>query len=83
MRHLNVGGVLERLNADDIAKELGNSCPDLESVDFWKAVTLTSQGINALTRCKNLREVDFSWWYVLIDDCFVIYIIVFFIEFCI
>lgn len=61
LRHLNVAGVLEYLNADEIARELGNSCLQLESVDFWKAMSLTSLGINALTRCRNLREVDFSW----------------------
>ncbi|XP_012227104.2 F-box/LRR-repeat protein 4 [Linepithema humile] len=61
MRHLNIAGMQEYLHADEIAIELGNSCPKLESVDFWKVCTLTSQGIGALARCKNLREVDFSW----------------------
>ncbi|EZA61152.1 hypothetical protein DMN91_005152 [Ooceraea biroi] len=61
MRHLNVAGVSERLDADEIARELGSSCLGLESVDFWKALNLSSQGINALTACRNLREVDFSW----------------------
>lgn len=63
MRHLNVAGMHERLNVDEVAVELGNSCPYLESVDFWKAQTFTPHGLRALARCKNLREVDFSWWY--------------------
>ncbi|KAM0727295.1 F-box/LRR-repeat protein 4 [Formica fusca] len=62
LRHLNIAGTFQdNINIDVIAMELGRSCPDLESIDFWKAQTLTSQGINALAACKNLREVDFSW----------------------
>lgn len=65
MRHLNIAGIHERFNADEVAIELGNSCLHLESVDFWKALTITSHGIRALARCKELREIDFGWWYVL------------------
>ncbi|XP_020281990.1 F-box/LRR-repeat protein 4 isoform X2 [Pseudomyrmex gracilis] len=61
MRHLSIAGMRKHFNADEVAVELGTSCPDLESVDFWKAMTLTWQGIDALSNCKNLREVDFSW----------------------
>lgn len=65
MRHLNLAGMHDRLNIDDVAIELGNSCPYLESVDFWKAQTLTLHGVKALSHCTNLREVDFGWWCVL------------------
>ncbi|XP_077274473.1 F box and leucine-rich-repeat gene 4 isoform X2 [Temnothorax americanus] len=61
MRHLHIGGTDKYLNVDEVAVELRNSCPDLESIDLWKAHTLTSQGIDALADCKNLREVDFGW----------------------
>ncbi|XP_024873907.1 F-box/LRR-repeat protein 4-like [Temnothorax curvispinosus] len=61
MRHLDIGGTYEYLNVDEVAMELRNSCPDLESIDLWQAHTLTSQGIDALADCKNLREVDFGW----------------------
>lgn len=62
LRHLNIAGTFQdNININVVAMELGRSCPDLESIDFWKAQTLTSQGINALAACKNLREVDFSW----------------------
>jgi len=64
MRHLHIGGTDRNLNVDEVAIELRNSCPDLESIDLWKMPTLTSQGINALADCKKLREVDFGWWYV-------------------
>ncbi|KAL0113084.1 hypothetical protein PUN28_012359 [Cardiocondyla obscurior] len=61
MRHLHIGGTDKSLNVDEVAMELKNSCPDLESIDLWKAHTLTSQGIDALADCKNLREIDFGW----------------------
>ncbi|KAI4484703.1 hypothetical protein M0804_007269 [Polistes exclamans] len=61
MKHLNLAGMHDRLNVDEIAIELGNSCLKLESVDFWKAQTLTPHGVRALARCVNLREVDFGW----------------------
>ncbi|XP_015432230.1 PREDICTED: F-box/LRR-repeat protein 4 [Dufourea novaeangliae] len=61
MRHLNLAGMHDRLNIDEVAVELGNSCPYLESVDFWKAQTLTPHGVRALSHCTNLREVDFGW----------------------
>lgn len=62
MRHLNVAGMHERLNMDDVAIEIANSCSNLESIDCWKAQTLTPTGVRALTRCTRLREVDFGWW---------------------
>ena len=71
MRHLLILGTYDNLlNADEVVIELRNSCPDLESIDLWKTHTLTSQGIDALADCKNLREVDFGWWYVLCHTFF-------------
>ncbi|XP_011688222.1 PREDICTED: F-box/LRR-repeat protein 4-like [Wasmannia auropunctata] len=61
MRHLHIGGTDKSLNVDEVAMELRNSCPDLESIDLWKTHSLTSQGIDALADCRNLREVDFGW----------------------
>ncbi|XP_076642325.1 F box and leucine-rich-repeat gene 4 isoform X2 [Halictus rubicundus] len=61
MRHLNLAGMHDRLNIDEVAVQLGNSCPYLESVDFWKAQTLTPHGVRALSHCSNLREIDFGW----------------------
>lgn len=62
IRHLNLAGMHDRLNMDKVAIEIANSCINLESIDFWKAQTLTPQGVRALTRCVHLREVDFGWW---------------------
>ncbi|XP_057336309.1 F-box/LRR-repeat protein 4 [Microplitis mediator] len=61
LRHLNLAGVNDRLNMDEVALELSNSCNYLESIDCWKVQTLTPIGVRALTRCTKLREVDFGW----------------------
>ncbi|XP_074113577.1 F box and leucine-rich-repeat gene 4 [Cotesia typhae] len=61
IRHLNLAGVNDRLNMDEVALELSNSCNYLESIDCWKVQTLTPVGVRALTRCTRLREVDFGW----------------------
>ncbi|XP_033326339.2 F box and leucine-rich-repeat gene 4 [Megalopta genalis] len=61
MRHLNLAGMHDRLNIDEVAVQLGSSCPHLESVDFWKAQTLTPHGVRALSHCSKLREIDFGW----------------------
>lgn len=65
MRHLRLGGMMKLdhpnlLQMDEIAMELRNSCPDLESINLWLPYALTSQGINALADCKNLREIEFE-----------------------
>jgi len=40
---------------------LSLSCKKLESIDMWKSATLTSNGLRALAKCTNLREIDFGW----------------------
>ncbi|KYN30026.1 F-box/LRR-repeat protein 4 [Trachymyrmex cornetzi] len=57
MRHLCLAGTTYRLDVNKVIMELRNSCPDLESIDLWKMDTLTSQSIDALADCKNLRKL--------------------------
>ncbi|XP_011692754.1 PREDICTED: F-box/LRR-repeat protein 4-like [Wasmannia auropunctata] len=59
MRHLHIRYTCE-VDVNEVAVELKNSCPDLESIDSCTN-TFTSRGIDALADCKNLREVDFGW----------------------
>ncbi|XP_012256957.2 F-box/LRR-repeat protein 4 [Athalia rosae] len=61
MRHLNLAACDHILNMDDIAIQVAYSCPQLESIDFWKSHSLTPHGVRALARCRQLREVDFGW----------------------
>ena len=62
MRHLNLASMHERLNMDEISQSLAAYCPNLESIDFWKAHTFTVSGLKLLSNCRSLKEVDFGWW---------------------
>lgn len=59
--HLNVGSCKMISSMDEVAIALGNNCPGLISVDFWKSYSLTPQGIKALGNCKHLQELDVGW----------------------
>ncbi|XP_036143916.1 F-box/LRR-repeat protein 4-like [Monomorium pharaonis] len=48
------------LNIDEVTVELKNSCPNLETINL-KLAKITSKSIYALADCKNLREIDFGW----------------------
>ncbi|XP_071567678.1 F-box/LRR-repeat protein 4-like isoform X2 [Temnothorax nylanderi] len=47
-------------NIDVVAKELKNSCRDVEVISLLYTIDLTSQGIDALADCKNLRKLHLS-----------------------
>ncbi|XP_077270002.1 F-box/LRR-repeat protein 4-like [Temnothorax americanus] len=48
------------INVDTVAIELRNSCPNMEAIYLQDTSNLTSQGINALADCKNLRKLKLS-----------------------
>ncbi|XP_077270117.1 F-box/LRR-repeat protein 4-like [Temnothorax americanus] len=50
--HLAYGGA-----ADEVVIELRNSCHNLEVISLSETRGFTSQGLNALADCKNLRKV--------------------------
>ncbi|XP_011689031.1 PREDICTED: uncharacterized protein LOC105450742 [Wasmannia auropunctata] len=56
MRNLNLANT--RLNIDTVAIELKN-CFNLERLNLMDC-SFTSQGIDALADCKNLKEINFS-----------------------
>ncbi|XP_077270007.1 F-box/LRR-repeat protein 4-like [Temnothorax americanus] len=56
MRELRWGST-HIISPDAIAIELASSCRDLEVINSLEVRHLTSQGINALADCKNLRKV--------------------------
>ncbi|TGZ51321.1 hypothetical protein DBV15_06414, partial [Temnothorax longispinosus] len=47
------------INAEAVLKELAKSCRNLDVINSLCVNHLSSQGISALTNCKNLRKVDF------------------------
>ncbi|XP_059050959.1 F-box/LRR-repeat protein 4 [Achroia grisella] len=61
LEHLNVGACKMISSMDDVAKALGNKCPNLISVDFWRSFSLTTTGAKAIGKCKNLQELDVGW----------------------
>ncbi|XP_049860890.1 F-box/LRR-repeat protein 4 isoform X1 [Schistocerca gregaria] len=61
LKHLNIGSCVHVEDMDKIAAILGEYNKDLISVDFWKATSLTSVGMKALSQCHKLEEVDFGW----------------------
>ncbi|XP_071644119.1 F-box/LRR-repeat protein 4-like isoform X2 [Temnothorax longispinosus] len=54
------------LNINAVVIELRNSCHNLEVISLLRG--LTSQGLNALADCKNLRKVTFPQFARLITD---------------
>ncbi|KAJ8669039.1 hypothetical protein QAD02_000298 [Eretmocerus hayati] len=61
IRHLNLAGMHNRLDMDVVSTEIAASCSKIESIDFWKAQSLTADGIRALSNCSGLKEIDFGW----------------------
>ncbi|XP_011688587.1 PREDICTED: uncharacterized protein LOC105450446 isoform X2 [Wasmannia auropunctata] len=59
MRDLNLCSCFD-LNIDAVAVELQNLCPNLERLNLKDCNPFTSQTIDALAKCKNLKEVNFS-----------------------
>lgn len=49
-------------NMDEVAWQLGTSCPRLVSIDLWKSHGLTAFGLAALANCPQLAEIDLGWW---------------------
>ncbi|XP_011163017.2 uncharacterized protein LOC105198069 [Solenopsis invicta] len=58
MRDLNLTRLHGVLNVDEVAMTLKTFCSNLENIDL-RETFLTSQGIDALADCKNLREITF------------------------
>ena len=48
-------------------EEIHKQAIQLESLDMWRAYSLTNLGMNVLaaTSCC-LQEIDIGWWYVLV-----------------
>lgn len=51
---------------DEIASHISKYNRELVSIDMWKSHSLSSVGLQALSVCSHLEEVDFGWWYVLL-----------------
>lgn len=46
---------------DQVALFIGKYNKHIVSIDMWKSHALTAKGIQALSECHELEEVDFGW----------------------
>lgn len=62
MRNLNLGGIRFVSTLDTVMQQLSQTCPRLESLDLWRAKTLSFVGLGHLAAgCPNLLELDVGW----------------------
>ncbi|XP_071506910.1 F-box/LRR-repeat protein 4-like [Diadema antillarum] len=62
LRHLNLGATKTIANFDSVISAVGKHCPLLESLDVWRAATLSCDGVESLAKgCPNLLELDVGW----------------------
>lgn len=55
---------------DEIAIQISKCNPEMVSIDMWKSFSLSAVGLMALSKCTQLEEVDFGWWYIIDSDFF-------------
>lgn len=63
LRHLNIGSCVYIFNFDAVMELISENCPKIESLDLWRAYSLTSFGLNKIANsCFSLQEIDIGWW---------------------
>lgn len=58
-----VGFFSQMTNMDEIAIQISKYNLEMVSIDMWKSFSLSAVGLMALSKCTQLEEVDFGWWY--------------------
>jgi hypothetical protein len=65
LKHLNLGSCTEISNFDDVASWISLYIPHIESLDLWRALSLTNKGLEKIANsCVKLKELDIGWWFV-------------------
>lgn len=67
LRHLIIDHCQNLSQVDDIFETLSNYNPKLVALSAWKVRTATPRGIQFLSRCHQLRELDVGWVLVLAE----------------
>ena len=63
LRHLNLGSCVHIFNFDVVMELISENCEKIESLDLWRAYSLTSFGLNKIAnKCFSLQEIDIGWW---------------------
>ncbi|XP_022208988.2 F-box/LRR-repeat protein 4 [Drosophila obscura] len=61
LKHLNLAFCGVSVNMDDVADHLATYNTQLVSLDLWKAHFLSARGLLAISRCRQLEELDLGW----------------------
>ncbi|KAK3745545.1 hypothetical protein QZH41_012454 [Actinostola sp. cb2023] len=62
LKHLNIGACSLVNRCDDVLSCLRENCRDLISLDLWRNISLTSEGISRLAEgCPLLEELEIGW----------------------
>ncbi|EDW82748.2 uncharacterized protein Dwil_GK24976 [Drosophila willistoni] len=61
LKHLNLAFCGVSVNMDNVAAHLANYNTQLVSLDMWKAHFLTARGLQSLSHCHQLEELDLGW----------------------
>ncbi|XP_055371281.1 F-box/LRR-repeat protein 4 [Condylostylus longicornis] len=61
LKHLNLAFCGIGINMDEIAQQISKYNKELISIDMWKSHSLSSIGLQALSVCEQIEEVDFGW----------------------
>lgn len=61
LKHLNLAFGNIGVNMDEVAVQISKTNLQLVSIDLWKSHSLSALGIQALSFCKDLEEIDFGW----------------------
>lgn len=61
LKHLNLAFCGIGVNMDDVAVQIAKYNKQLISLDMWKSHSLSFKGLQALSLCHELEEVDFGW----------------------
>lgn len=63
LKHLNLGSCINIIDFDLVMDALSSYCKEMESLDLWRAYTLSNTGLDKIANnCVNLVELDIGWW---------------------
>lgn len=60
LRHLCLASCAN-IDGDEVCMYLSHCQPNLEIIDFWRCNSISERGINALTHCSFLKDIDLGW----------------------
>ncbi|KAL8579041.1 hypothetical protein ACOMHN_035980 [Nucella lapillus] len=62
LKYLNLGSCKLVINSGEVVEALGSCCPDLRSLDMWRAINLPNNAFQKfIDGCPLLEELDVGW----------------------